>query len=82
MTRGLRPTFVFAPNFFLRILPSASEFMAEESAGVLSRGVGALDTPKSVSSSLSRPKDNLPLPATLRFFLKSGFGVDILCFAN
>jgi hypothetical protein len=44
--------------------------------------VGALETPDAGSSSSSRPNDTLPLPATLRFFLKRGLGVDVLCFAN
>lgn len=73
---------VLAPSFFLVNLLSVSEFTAEESAGVLSRGVGALDIADSVSSSSSTPKDNFPLPAILRFFLKTGFGVDALYLAN
>jgi hypothetical protein len=70
----------FAPSFFLNTFPSASG--AELSAGVPSRGVGVLETLDSVSSSSSMPNDSLPLPATLRFFLKTGFGVDALYFAN
>jgi len=80
MTRGLRPMFEFAPSFFLNTLGSASG--AKVSAGVLSRGVGVLETLDSVSSSSSMPNDSLPLPPTLRFFLKTGFGVDALYFAN
>jgi hypothetical protein len=73
---------VLAPSFFLANLPSVSEFAAEDSAGVLSRGVGAFDIAESVSSSSSTPKDNFPLPAILRFFLKTGFSVDALYLAN
>lgn len=47
-----------------------------------SRGVGAFEMLESVSPSSSTPNDNLPLPATLRFFLKRGLGVDALYFTN
>jgi hypothetical protein len=48
---------------------------------MLSRAVGAFEA-LPASSSSSMPNDNLPFPATLRFFLKTGFGVDALYFAN
>ena len=83
MTRGFMPTLVFAPSFFfLKVLPSVSELTADVSAGVFSRGVGAFDAVESVSTSSSTPKDNLPLAATLRFFLNTGFGVETLYLAN
>lgn len=83
MTLGFIPTLEFAPNFFfLKAFSSVSELTADVSAGVFSRGVGAFDSAESVSSSSSIPKDNLPLAATLRFFLNTGFGVDALYFAN
>jgi hypothetical protein len=81
MTRGLRPTLVFAPSFFFGTLVSASEFTVEL-AGVLSRGVGGLEVPESFPSSSSMPKDSFPFAATLRFFLKRGFDIDALYFAN
>lgn len=73
---------MFAPSFFLKILPSFSELTAEESAGVLPRGVGAADVLESASSSVSMPNESLPLAATLRFFRNKGFGVVALYFAN
>ena len=76
MTRGLRPMLEFAPSFFLNTFTSASG--ADVSAGVLSRGVEVFEALDSVSSSSSMPNESLPLPATLRFFLKTGFGVDAL----
>lgn len=76
------PIFEFAPSFFRVTVLSASALTAEDSAGVLSRGVGAFDAVESVASSSSTPKDSLPLAATLRFFLKTGFGVDALYLAN
>lgn len=82
MTRGTRPTLVFAPNFFFAGWLSASEGAVEASVGVPLRGVDAFDLADSVPSSSSTPKDSLPLPATLRFFLNSGLGVDALYFAN
>ena len=82
MTRGLRPIVELAPSFFLTTFDSVSVLMAGESAGVCSRGVDVPETLESVPSSSSRPKDSLPLPATLRFFLKTGFGVDALYLAN
>lgn len=69
---------LLAPNFFLNVRSSGSELAALESAGVLSRGVGALETLESVPSSSSAPKESLPFAATLRFFLKTGLGVDAL----
>jgi hypothetical protein len=80
MTRGLRPMLEFAPSFFLNALPSASG--ADVSAGVLSRRADVLEASDAVSSSSSMPNDSFALPATLRFFLKTGFGVDVLYFAN
>jgi hypothetical protein len=41
-----------------------------------------LDPLESVSASSSIPKDSLPLPTTLRFFLNTVFGVDVLYLAN
>jgi len=82
ITRGLRPTLVFAPSFFFETLVSASEFAVEESAGVLLRGVGGLELTGSSPSSSSIPKDSLPFATTLRFFLNRGFGMDALYFAN
>ena len=78
------PTLVFAPNFFffLKVSPSASELTADVSVGVFSRSVGVFNTAESVSSSSSIPNDSLPLVATLRFFLNTGFGVDALYLAN
>lgn len=75
-------TLVFAPNFFLKAMPSFSELTADVSAGVFSRGVSAFDKAESVSSSSSTPNDSLPFAATLRFFLNTGFGVDALYLAN
>lgn len=85
MTRGFRLIPELAPNlfFFLKTLPSLSEFTADESAGVPSRGVGFVDAADWASSSSSSiPNDSFPLPATFLFFLKEGFGVDALYFAN
>jgi hypothetical protein len=82
MTRGTSPTLVFAPSFFFAGWLPSSEGTVEASVGVPLRGVGAFDMADSVPSSSSIPKDSLPLPATLRFFLNSGFGVDALYFAN
>jgi hypothetical protein len=82
MTRGLRPTLVFAPSFFFVIRLSPSVAATSAWARVLSLGVDALGALESVSPSSSTPKESLPLPATLRFFLNRGLGVDALCFAN
>lgn len=83
MTRGFIPTLVFAPNFFFfTIVASAPELSADMSAGVFSRCVGTFEAAESVSSSSSTPNDSLPLAAILRFFLNTGFGVDVLYFAN
>lgn len=83
MTLGFMPTLVFAPNFFfLKAIASVSELTADVSAGVFLRGVGAFDKAESVSSSSSTSNDSLPLAATLRFFLNTGFSVDTLYLAN
>jgi hypothetical protein len=82
MTLGLKPILVLAPSFFLGILTSLSEFTADESAGVEPRGEGIAEVLESASSSSSAPKDSFPFAAILRFFLKEGCGVDVLCFAN
>lgn len=75
--------FEFAPSFFFTTtLLSASDFTPVASVGVLWRGLAVLDTVESVSSSSSVPNDSLPLVAILRFFLKTGFGVDALYFVN
>jgi hypothetical protein len=72
-----------APSFFfLKILPSLSEFTADVSTGVLSRGVGFEEAADSASSSSSTPNESFPLPSGFRFFLKVGFGVEALYFAN
>jgi hypothetical protein len=73
---------VLAPSFFFAGLLPTSDGTASASAGVMSRGAGALVTEKLASSSSSIPKESFSLPATLRFFLKSGLGVDALYFAN
>lgn len=83
MTRGFNPMLVLAPSFFfLKTLPSLSEFTADESVGVLSRGVGIAEVLESASSSASMPKESLPFAAALRFFLNEGIGVATLYFAN
>lgn len=75
--------FVLAARFFFfKPLPSVSEFTADESVGVWSRGVGIAEEVESASSSASIPKESLPFAATLRFFLKEGIGVAALYFAN
>jgi hypothetical protein len=75
---------VLAPSFFFAGLLPTSDGTASASADVMSRGAGAgaLVTEELASSSSSIPKESFPLPATLRFFLKSGLGVDALYFAN
>ena len=72
-----------APSFFFfKTLPSLSEFTAEESAGVLPRGVTFADAADSASSSSSTPKESFAIPTSFRFFLKEGFGVEALYLAN
>jgi hypothetical protein len=82
ITLGLTPTPVFAPNFFLGSRGSLSQFTADESAGVLLRGVGTAERLESASSSSSNPNESFPLFAILRFFLNVGWGVVPLYFVN
>jgi hypothetical protein len=73
---------LLALSFFLGTTISDSELTAEESAGVLSRGVGFVDVLESASSSASSPNESFPFAAVFRFFLNEGCGVEALYLEN